>query len=32
MLNLQPADGTAKRYQVRQLEAAVREHELRLRR
>jgi hypothetical protein len=32
MLNLQPADGRAKRYQVRQLEAAVREHGLRLRR
>ena len=30
MLNLQPADGKAKRYQVRQLEAAVREHGLRL--
>jgi hypothetical protein len=32
MLNLQPADGSAKRYQVRQLEAAVREHGLRLKR
>jgi HicA toxin of bacterial toxin-antitoxin, len=32
LLNLQPADGRAKRYQVRQLEAAVREHGLRLRR
>jgi hypothetical protein len=31
MLNLQPADGTSKRYQVRQLQAAVREHGLRLR-
>ena len=32
MLNLQPAGAKAKRYQVRQLAAAVREHELRLRR
>jgi hypothetical protein len=32
MLNLQPADGRAKRYQVRQLQAAVREQGLRLRR
>ena len=31
MLNLQPADGKAKRYQVRQLESVVREHGLRLR-
>jgi predicted RNA binding protein YcfA (HicA-like mRNA interferase family) len=31
MLNLQPADGKAKRYQIRQIEAAVREHGLRLR-
>jgi hypothetical protein len=30
MLNLQPADGRGKRYQVRQLQAAVREHALRL--
>ena len=30
ILNLQPADGKAKRYQVRQLEAAVRAHGLRL--
>ena len=32
MLNLQPADGRAKRYQVRQLETVVREHGLRLKR
>jgi hypothetical protein len=32
MLNLQPAGGRAKRYQVRQLEAVVRENELKLRR
>ena len=32
MLNLQPAGGRAKRYQVRQLETAVREHGLKLRR
>jgi hypothetical protein len=31
MLNLQPADGKGKRYQLRQLQAAVREHGLRLR-
>jgi hypothetical protein len=30
MLNLQPADGRAKRYQVRQPQAAAREHGLRL--
>lgn len=30
MLNLQPAKGRAKRYQVAQLERAVREHGLRL--
>jgi hypothetical protein len=30
MLNLQPADGKAKRYQVKQLVTAVRENELRL--
>jgi hypothetical protein len=32
MLNVQPADGKAKRYQVRQLLAAVQEHGLRLKR
>ena len=30
ILNLQPAGGKAKRYQVRQLEAAVRQHGLKL--
>jgi predicted RNA binding protein YcfA (HicA-like mRNA interferase family) len=32
MLNLQPADGRGKRYQVRQLQTAVRENGLKLRR
>jgi hypothetical protein len=32
MLNLQPADGKAQSYQVRQLIAAVQEHGLRLKR
>jgi hypothetical protein len=32
MLNLQPDDGAAKRYQIRQLMDAVREHGLRLKR
>ena len=32
MLNLQPAAGKAKRYQLRQLKAAVQEHGLRLER